>query len=251
MPYGLYVAAEGAQAQSQRLETIAHNLANVDTVGFKRGTPTFQSRFAEAIQRGQDVPGSQSKSDIGGGVKIVDVASDFSAGSLRFTKIPTDFAINGDGFFQVRSKDGNDYLTRAGNFLLDARGRLTTQDGSAVLDQSGSEIQIDGTRPWDVQAGGRIVQDGSSYTIGLARPQSLGDLAKVGNNNFRALAPTIPVTAEDRDVRQGYLEMSGVNPTQETMSMIAASRAFEANMKLIQHHDSMVGGLISRVLGNG
>jgi flagellar basal body rod protein FlgG len=165
------------------------------------------------------------------------------------TQIPTDFAINGEGFFQVRARDGGVYLTRAGNFILDPQGRLVTQTGNMpVLDESRGEIIVDGTRPWEVQAGGYIVQDGSATAIGLVQPRSLGDLAKVGNNLFRPLAPTASVSQETRDIRQGYLEQSGVNPTREMMAMIETSRAFEANTRLIQHQDSMISGLVNRVL---
>ena len=252
MPYGLYLSAEGAQAQARRLEVIANNLANVETVGFKRDVPTFQSRFAEAIQQGSASPASGSKNDVGGGVKMFDVETDFSSATMRQTKIETDFAINGDGFFQVKGRDGGVYLTRAGNFLLDSQGKMVTQDGDMpVLDASGAEILLDGARPWDMQANGQIVQDGSATSIGLARPQSLGDMTKVGNNLFRSLAPVSQVADEQRDVRQGFLEQSGVNPTREMVKMIETSRAFEANTKLIQHQDSMIAGLITRVLGNG
>jgi flagellar basal-body rod protein FlgF len=249
MPYGMYISAEGAQVQQKRLETIANNLANVETAGFKRDVAMFQARFAEAIQQGSDYPHSRTQNDIGGGVKIIDVATDFASSSLRETGIPTDFAVNGEGFFQVRGKDGGVYLTRAGNFTLDARGRLITQSGDLpVLSESGTEIVIDGARPWEVYPGGRIMQDGSATSIGLVKPQSLGDLVKTGANLFRPLARLAAVAEGDRDIRQGYLEQSGVNPTREMMAMIDTSRAYEANTRLIQHQDSMISGLISRVL---
>ena len=248
MPYGLYISAEGAQVQQKRLEVIANNLANIETAGFKRDVPMFQARFAEAIQQGSSYPHSRTQNDVGGGVKIIDVETDFASSSLRETGVPTDFAVNGDGFFQVRGKDGGVYLTRAGNFTIDARGRLVTQGDLPVLSDSGSDIVLDGSRPWEVFPGGRIMQDGSSTAIGLVQPQSLGDLVKMGSNMFRPLAPVTPVGEGDRDVRQGYLEQSGVNPTREMMAMIDTSRAFEANTRLIQHQDSMISGLISRVL---
>lgn len=249
MPYGLYMSAEGAQAQARRLEVIANNLANVETAGFKRDVPSFQTRFAEAIQRGAAYPGSQTQNDLGGGVKLESISTDYSAGSLRMTKMPTDFAINGPGFFQVRDRGGSTLLTRAGNFQLDNAGRLITQTGLPVLDQSGSEITVDPTRPWEVFPGGRIVQDGTEVDVGLSQPQSLGDLVKVGDSMFRSLGPIAPVQTDVRDIRQGYLEESGVNPTREMVKMIETSRAFEANIKLIQHQDSLFSGLINRVLG--
>src|SRR5690606_15932341 len=110
---------------------------------------------------------------------------------------------------QVRGKDGGVYLTRAGNFTIDARGRLVTQGDLPVLSDSGSDIVLDGSRPWEVYPGGRIMQDGSSTAIGLVRPQSLGDLVKIGNNLFRPLAPVTPVSEGERDIRQGFLEQSG------------------------------------------
>jgi flagellar basal-body rod protein FlgF len=248
MPFGMYISAEGAQVQAQRLQVIANNLANVETPGFKRDVAMFQSRFAEAIQQGNDYPGSRGENDLGGGVKIIDTATDFSGSTLRQTEILTDFAVNGDGFFQVRGDDGGVYLTRAGNFTLDTQGRLLTQSGLPVLDDGGGGITIDGSLPWEVHAGGQIVQDGATTGIGLVRPQSLGDLVKVGNNMFRSLGPTTPVAAEQRDIRQGYVEQSGAHSTQEMMAMIETSRAFEANTKLIQYQDTMIGGLINRVL---
>lgn len=247
----MYISAEGAQVQAQRLQVIANNLANVETPGFKRDVAMFQSRFAEAIQQGLDYPGSRSQNDLGGGVKVVDSATDFSRSTLRNTKIPTDFAINGDGFFQVRGKDGSVYLTRAGNFTVDAQGRLLTQSNLPVLDEGGTDIILDNSLSWELQSGGRIVQDGSSTAVGLVEPQSLGDLVKVGNNMFRPLAPAAPVPQEARDIRQGYLEESGASPTREMMAMIETTRAFEANTKLIQYQDSMIGGLVNRVLGPG
>jgi flagellar basal-body rod protein FlgF len=251
MPYGMYISAEGAQVQAQRLQVIANNLANVETPGFKRDVATFQSRFAEAIQQGDDYSGSRGQNDIGGGVKLIGTETDFSGTTLRNTEIPTDFAVNGAGFFAVRGDDGGTYLTRAGNFTLDTQGRLLTQDNHPVLDEGGTEIVIDTTLPWDLHTGGRIVQEGASTGVGLVRPQSLGDLVKVGSNLFRSLGPTAPVPSEERDIRQGVLEQSGASPTKEMMAMIETTRAFEANTKLIQYQDSMIGGLVNRVLGNG
>ncbi len=247
----MYLSAEGAKAQAQRLEFIANNLANVDTPGFKRDVPTFQARFAEAIQRGEDYPGSKSQNDIGGGVKLMGVETDFSHATLRSTSVGTDLAINGDGFFSVRGEGGEDFLTRAGNFMVDATGRMVTQTGKfSVLDDGGGEIKLDPELPWEIMSGGVIEQAGQRIAIGLERPQSLGDLVKVGSNMFRSLGPVETVAEGDRNIRQGYLEMSGVSSTREMMSMIETSRAFEANTKLIQHQDGMLSQLLSRVLAS-
>ena len=88
----------------------------------------------------------------------------------------------------------------------------------------------------------------TAIVLGMSQPQSLGDLVKVGDNFFRSLADLEPVAVGDRRVRQGFLEHSGADPTRQTMAMIETSRAFEANTKMVQNHDSMTDALISRVL---
>src|SRR5271156_6604963 len=105
MAYGLYIAAEGASAQSTRLEVIANNLANVGTPGFKRDFAMFQARYAEETRRGTDYPGSHSINDLGGGVEIRGTQTDFTAGPMKKTGSESDIAIQGDAFFLVRKGD--------------------------------------------------------------------------------------------------------------------------------------------------
>jgi flagellar basal-body rod protein FlgF len=249
MPYGMYISAEGAAAQSQRLEVIANNLANADTVGFKPDVPTFQARFAEAIQRGQAQAGNRSINDIGGGVKIGGVATNYSMGQLKHTGNDLDFAINGKGFFHIRGDDGQQYLSRAGDFGLDTQGRLVTQYGHRpVLDQQGSEIQLAPNVPWSVTQDGFINQAGNVFALGLSQPESLSELTKVGNNLFKPTGNVKPLELSERNIRQGYLEMSGASPVRQMMSMIETTRAFEANTRMVQNQDSISGELISRVL---
>ncbi|MEX2318034.1 MAG: flagellar hook-basal body protein [Pirellulales bacterium] len=249
MPYGMYLSAEGAAAQAQRLEVIANNLANADTVGFKQDVATFQARFAEALQQGLAQDHDKSINDIGGGVKLIDVQTDFSSNQLKETGGPLDLAITGNGFFQVRGDDGEQYLTRAGNFTMDAEGRLLTQNGHRpVLDQAGGEITLDRDQPWSISPDGFISQSGSLIALGISQPESLNELVKVGSNLFRPLGDVSTVPLADRRVRQGYLEMSGANPVRQMMSMIETTRAFEANTRMIQNQDTMLGALISRVL---
>jgi flagellar basal-body rod protein FlgF len=249
MPYGLYISAEGAAAQSRRLEVIANNMANSDTVGFKQDVPTFQARYAEAIQKGLASPNDQSINDIGGGVKLFDVTTNFSEGQFSTTGRQLDFAINGDGFFHVQGDDGKVYLSRAGDFSLDAKGRLVTSEGHyPVLDQQFSEITINGDLPWYMTPDGFLVQDGGAKALGLSQPKSLDELEKVGNNMFRPTGKIDPVPLAQRDVRQGYLELSGSNPINQMMAMIETTRGFEANSRMIQTQDSATGTLVGRVL---
>jgi flagellar basal-body rod protein FlgF len=249
VPYGLYISAEGAAAQSRRLEVIANNMANSETVGFKQDVPTFQARYAQAIQQGLASPGDQSINNIGGGVKMFDVATDFSEGQFSTTNKQFDFAINGNGFFHIQGADGKPYLSRAGDFSLDAKGRLVTNEGGfPVLDQQFSEITINGDLPWYMTPDGFIVQDGNAKAIGLSQPKSTAELEKVGNNMFRPTGKIEPVPLAERNVRQGFLELSGSNPVNQMMAMIESTRGFEANSRMIQAQDSAIGTLVGRVL---
>jgi flagellar basal-body rod protein FlgF/flagellar basal-body rod protein FlgG len=245
----MYISAEGAAAQAQRLEVIANNLANVDTPGFKQDVPTFQARFAEAIQQGQARAGDQSINDLGGGVKVIEIETDHSSGLLKETGNELDLAINGKGFFHVKGEDGERYLSRSGAFALDTQGRLVTQNGHRpVLDQSGSEIVLSSELPVAISSDGFISQAGAIYALGLSQPQSLDELVKVGTNLFKPLGDVQPLALAERDVRQGFLEMSGANPVRQMMAMIETTRAFEANTRMMQNQDTMLGALISRVL---
>jgi len=249
MPYGVYISAEGAAAQAQRLEVIANNLANADTAGFKQDVASFQARFAEAIQQGKVQAGDRSMNDIGGGVKIIDVETDYSNGVLKHTGNDFDLAIAGEGFFHVRGDDGQQYLTRAGDFALDTQGRLVTQNGHRpVLDQGGREILMSRSVPWSITSDGFISQAGTTFALGMSRPNSLDELVKLGNNLYESLGGVKPLELNERNVRQGYLEMSGANPVRQMMAMIETTRAFEANTRMIQNQDTVTGSLLSRVL---
>jgi flagellar basal-body rod protein FlgF len=249
MPYGTYISAEGAAAQAQRLEVIANNLANVDTAGFKQDVATFQARFAEAIQQGQAQPGNGSLNDIGGGVKIIDVVTDHSNGQLKHTGNDFDLAINGIGYFQVQGDDGQQYLTRAGDLTVDAAGQLVTQNGHRpVLDQGGAPIVMTPNAPWSISSDGFISQAGGIFAVGMSQPESLDQMVKVGHNLYQPLGDVRPLELNERNIKQGYLEMSGANPVRQMMAMIETTRAFEANTRMIQNQDTVTGSLISRVL---
>lgn len=248
MPYGLYISAEGACAQSRRLEVLANNLANVDTVGFKRELAVLQARYAEATQRGEDYPGSGSINDVGGGVHLRQTKTDFSSGPLRQTNIPTDMAIDGEGFFAVRKGD-EVLLTRAGNFHINQRGELVTQQGYSVLSDAGTPVVVDlDLGPWHFLPTGTIRQAGVTQNLAIVKPASLGDLAKAGENLFRPLAETRPLAAGQRRVANGCLEMSGVQPTVEMVELIETSRAIEANVNMMQTQDQMLSGLVNRLM---
>ncbi len=247
MPYGLYISAAGAHAQSQRVQVLSNNVANAQTPGFKRELAVLQARHSEAILRGEDYPGTRGVNNVGGGVYMSETVTDFRDGTLKPTDIPTHVAIDGEGFFQVK-KDNETYLTRAGNFSIANDGRLIGPGNSEVLNDGGGPIVIDPTTPWKIDNSGAISQGGEIINLALVKPQSLGDLAKAGDNLFQPLGPTTPLAPDQRQVRAGYLELSGANPIAEMTQLIEASRAYEANIRMIQNHDQILGALTSRLI---
>lgn len=247
MPYGIYLSAAGAHVQSQRLQVLSNNLANVSTPGFKREFAVFQARSAEAIERGQSVAGSKSREDVGGGVQFQETVTDFSGGTLRQTGNPSDLGIDGDGFFLV-AKDGEQFLTKAGNFHFAPDGRLLTEQGHQVLAADRQPIAINPALPWEFQTTGTLNQSGNNIPLALVKPNSLKDLTKAGENLFSPGDEIRDLALGDRRVTSGFLEQSSVQPAIEMMELIETSRAYEANIRMIQNQDQLLGSLINRVL---
>lgn len=248
MPYGLYIAAEGAHAQTTRLEVVANNLANTNTVGFKRDVAMFQARFAEAVQNGSVSPGSGTINDIGGGVRVLGTDTDFSPGPIKATGRDLDLAIDGKGYFVVRKGDRT-LLTRAGNFTLNTENQLVEPTGGLLQSESGGPITVDPEGgPWEFTPDGSMLQGDDPVPLAIVVPRSPGDLAKQGDNLFLPLGPTSPLEPEQRQVVRGTLEASAVQPTLEMMELIESTRAFEANVNIIRNYDQMIGNLISNVL---
>jgi flagellar basal-body rod protein FlgF len=249
MYYGLYLSAAGAAAQGQKVEVLSNNLANVDTVGFKRELALLESRDSEAIERGMASRGSRNLSDIGGGTGQNQTATDFHVGNIRPTGIDTDMALETSNSFFVVQHGQEKLLTRAGNFQRSSEGVLQTREGDPVLSSDDSPITIDSTLPWELLPGGVISQAGDARELALVQTDKLSSLEKVGQNYFSAPGKSIsPVPPEERRVRRGFVEMSGVNPIQEMVDLIAAQRAYETSTRMIQNHDSMTSSLISRML---
>ena len=248
MPYGLYLSAAGANAQSHRLEVLSHNLANINTPGFKPHMSMIQSRPAEAIERGEAMSGEGTIDDLGGGVTIQPNKTQFSQGAIQTTGGNTDFAINDEESFFAVQRGDKQLLTRAGNFLFDARGGLVTPHGDAVLSSSGEQLQINPNIPYQVMDDGTVYQAGQRRMLMLVQPKAAGDLARVGDNLFQSLTTVDQVPDNQRSVVAGALEASGVQPTSAMMELIESSRVYEANVKLIQTQDQAIWQLISLVL---
>jgi len=250
MNYGLYMSAAGAETQNKRVQVLSNNLANVDTTGFRPDFAIMKARSAEEIERGLSAPGTGSKNDIGGGVDVFETRISSEAGKFKTTRSKTDLAIVADDTYFVVEKDGEQLLTRAGDFNFDREGVLRTSDGQPVLAESGLPLQLaDPSGGFQVNdREGSITQGDSKQQLMLRRPAQPGDLIKAGGNRLRPLTETLDVDPGKRGVRSGALEMSAVKPTSAMVNLIAATRAYEANIQMIQHQDSTLGNLLGRVL---
>lgn len=156
--------------------------------------------------------------------------TDFSPGPMKNTGIETDFAVRGRGFFVV-DHGGKQMLTRAGNFQRTAEGMLITPDGDPVLSEEGSPAIVNG--PFQFREDGTFFTNEGFVRLAVAEPASLGDLVKIGENLFEPMAKVGALPDELRSVAQGFIETSGVVAVNEMVDMIATTRAFEANVNMI------------------
>lgn len=255
--YGMYLSAGGAQSFSHYVDVISNNIANAETPGFRREFPVLRARHAEAIELGSVTPGSGRREDVGGGVLLSETMTDFSPGTFEETGSPTDLAIadrDGKTFFAVQGDaPGETLLTRAGNFFVDELGTLRTQEDRAVLAIGNTPVRVDPRFPVVVTNDGIVsqVENGLRIPLALLQPRELKDLEKAGENTFRDRGSSRGAPLTDRQIRQGFVEHSSSQPVQEMVELIKASRAYEANVKMIQHHDETASSLISRLLTQG
>lgn len=246
MVKGLYTAFTGMRNEQKRMDIITNNLANSDTTGFKKEGVTNQSFDQMLAYRIKDksTPGVDAKhiGDMSLGVKIGEVYTDYSQGPFKGTENTYDLAISGEGFFTIdfMNKAGENFTlyTRDGNFNLTEDGYLVTQDGDFVVGTDGQHIQLSTTAAETViDRGGRIYQDGELQgRIQITDFEDYNYLEKFGENLYQPVEGATEREAEGV-VYQGYLEASNAQTVYEMVEMIAITRAYEANQKIIQAHD--------------
>lgn len=263
MVRSLWTAATGMVAQQTNVDTIANNLANVNTNGYKTQVNEFKSLLYQEIQTKTTSANGEAKpssAQVGLGVRNASITSVFSQGSLIASENDTAFAIDGKGFFAVRGEDGNTYYTRNGNFkftLATNGNMLATSEGLPVLDTNGRAIVLD-----DNYVLSRIVvsNDGSlnypdaennlkplGIKIGLFQFNNPNGLDKLSDSLYQvtaasgqALNEATNNAVEKSDVIQRYLEGSNVQVVDEMVNMIVAQRAYELNSKAITASDEML-----------
>jgi flagellar basal-body rod protein FlgG len=251
----LRIAATGMAAQQLNVETISNNIANMNTVGFKKQRAEFQDLLYQNIVR----PGAQSSDtgtvvptgiQLGSGVKTGAVYRITEQGAMTKTDNKLDLAINGRGYFQVQMPSGDTAFTRAGNFDVNDQGQIVTVDGYLVqpqitIPQGSTDISI--SKSGQVQA----------TLAGQTQPQQVGQLQlasfyneagleAIGDNYFlQSGSSGAPVTSAPNlngvgFLLQGYTEASNVDAVTEITSLIVAQRAYEMNSKVVNAADQML-----------
>lgn len=242
----LYTAANGMHTHQTRLEVIANNIANASTVGFKRDS-VFERNLIDSKANLFNITGHSEQNDPPVGSYI-----DFTKGASKRTDNRLDIAIDGDAFFTVRDEEGKEYLTRAGNFLLNMEGEVITQSGKYLLADSGTinlfqqfnnDSQIGDKRinEFKVSENGEIfVNNQSVGSILLTRVSNPNSLEKISDTDYIVTKDTeySAVDIFDQIVRQGWLEESNVNVIDEMVEMIMLQRMFDLGSKVIQTNDN-------------
>ena len=251
----LRIAATGMAAQQLNVETISNNIANMNTIGFKKQRAEFQDLLYENLSR-QGAQSSDSGTvvptgvQVGSGVKTGTVTRMTAQGALSNTGNKYDLAINGKGYFQVLLPSGDTAYTRAGNFSPNDQGQLVTVDGYLVQPQ----ITIpQGTTDVTISKTGQV----QATIAGQTQPQVVGQLQlatfyneagleAIGDNYFLQSGasgqPNVgtPVTPGYGSLLQGYTEASNVDPVSEITDLIVAQRAYEMNSKVVTAADQML-----------
>jgi flagellar basal-body rod protein FlgG len=252
MNLSLYSAATGMEAQQLNLNTIANNLANVNTTGFKRSKIEFQDLlYQKPRSAGAEAAGGNvipTGIEIGNGSRVAATSKVFTQGQVTQTGKELDIAIQGDGFFEVQRPDGTTAYTRDGSFNLNASGQVVTSDGLPVL--SGFQAVPTGTTSISVAETGEVTVEGPSgsqtYRISLTRFANPAGLKSLGGNLYEETnASGTPEQGNPGEqgfgqVLQRYLEGSNVNIVEEMVNLIVAQRAYEINSKSIQTSDEML-----------
>jgi flagellar basal-body rod protein FlgG len=250
----LYTAASGMNAQQTNIDNVAHNLANVNTAGFKKARMQFEDLVYDETKVSGSATSASGEAPIGLemglGTRPIATARDFSKGNLRATNSPLDIAIEGDGFFQITLPDGTTGYSRAGSLQRDAQGMLVTSDGYPVEPQisipnnaTAVMISKDGIVSAAI-AGQQATQQ--LGTLELATFQNPAGLRPLGGNLFEATTASgdpqtgVPGTDGRGTIAQGFLEDSNVSVVEEMVNMILGQRAYEANSKVIKAADEML-----------
>jgi flagellar basal body rod protein FlgG len=242
MQRGFFISGVASKMAEYRLDNITHNLANVNTVGYKASRTSFQSILSKNLDS-KNNNNQQPAAYLSMGSQYIDT----KAGNIKQTGNALDFALVDKGYFQVQQADGSMALTRAGNFSRDADGNLITQGGLAVLDNTQSPI----TLPDGVISG---TNDGMIYVNNEPVAQ-LGLVQLINETDLKQAEGTLLVTSEGNTepvegnavVLHGAIESSNVNAVLAMTEMVATLRAYESSMKIVEQYNQLSSQLSANV----
>lgn len=248
---GLYTAYTGMEAQQQKMDTVANNLANASTNGYKQDNVVFKS-FSEVLATKINDPDMKTNHQIGRmtlGVQVDNIYTNFEQGALSFVEDPLSLALEGQGMITVGklNEDGtySEQFTRDGAFTLDQNRRLVTKDGFVVLGENGP-ITIPNGQLSVSQDGTITVNSERVDQIQLTNFDNLSALKKIGSSLFEQTDRT-EKTAFTGSLKQGYQEASNVNSVKEMIEMISLQRTYEANQKVLTTYDSTLDNVVNNV----
>ena len=242
----IYSAMSGGIRALKTLDTVANNLANVNTTGFKADRPTFT---LAAPEQAKNLNPDSAESRLANAYAVLDgVSTDYSQGMLRESGSMTDLAIRGEGFFQLQDDKGKNFLTRDGSFQVSVEGYLVTRDGLQVQQRSGGGIQV-GSEAFRITESGDVkVGEETKGRVGVVMAD-LQSISKAGSNRW-APDPGVEFTESDSQVVQNHLEASNVQAVQALTEMIAISRYYEAfqnTLKSSSELDQKLNSSVGRI----
>lgn len=264
----LYSGISGMKGFQTKLDVIGNNIANVNTVGFKQSRVMFQDILSQTVKGTSaptDTAGGVNAQQIGLGSSVSSIDTLHLAGSAQTTNNPTDLRLDGDGFFAIKlsSEQEVPYLTRAGDFHVDANRNLVNSDGAFVVDSDGAPVAVAAeATSFTIQQNGQLLYtmaDGTTatgQTLAVAKVTNPEGLEKIGGSLYRVTPNAILdgeltlTTANNAETGTGamvagQLEMSNVDLTSEFTEMIVAQRGFQANSRIITTSDSILEEIVN------
>jgi len=260
MMRSLWTAASGMVTQQFNMDTVANNLSNVNTTGFKKQRAEFEDLLYQTLLMAgtpaTEISEVPTGIQVGHGAKVSATQKMFSQGSLQQTENNTDIALDGEGFFKIILFDGTESYTRDGSFKIDSNRQLVTSNGyllepPVILPENFNKESLTVSKDGRITV--KVFGEEDPIDVGIMeiyRFVNPAGLQSIGGNLFKttgASGPEIPGQPGLEgmaNTNQGFLEMSNVKVVEEMVNMIVAQRAYETNSKAIQTSDSMLGTAI-------
>jgi len=239
METSLYVALAAQRTLQRQLSTVANNIANSNTTGFRAESVNFSSLVVKSDDASVHFP------------SVGRIQPSEQEGSKTQTGNPLDIAVSGKGWLAISTPGGVAY-TRDGRMNISAFGELQSLEGNPILDAGSAPIQIDtSSGPIKIQQDGRIVVNNRVVgNIGVFEIETENITGRYSNSSFFSSTAGVPIaTGKATSIQQGYLESSNVNPLKELASLISITRNFESSSSLLEKADNVISKSINELSG--